>query len=287
MTTNEGSVPAARNKSRLASAAWCTLMPLCVVAAYLGLGLAVVSVVKEPVLGTAILDGAVVLLVGGLRVLRPQLFTHAPRSRQMTETPRFTRTVTIGMVLAFLAGQSLALWLYALGGSAEFDESTRARHDAGPVVVLVLALVAAPLAEEVIFRGLLYPLLRRRAGIVASALITAAVFAAMHGNMVQFASSLPLAVLLALVYERVRAVWPCVLIHLGFNVAAVLVPASALSGLANPVSALLLATAFLGCARAAYRMAAQAAAIPSEGSKDEAREPRAAQWAGSSDEGCR
>ncbi|MET3933663.1 type II CAAX endopeptidase family protein [Arthrobacter sp. OAP107] len=251
-------MPAPPIKSRLVSIAWCVLVPLGVLAAYLGLGLAVVSVVGEPVLGTAVLGGLVALLVSAARLFRPRWFANAPTVRPMSGTPRFTRTVLGCLALAFFAGQSLALWLYTLSGSAGFDESTRARTDAGPVVALLLALVAAPVAEEMLFRGLLYPLLRRRVGIVAAVLVTAAGFSLLHANVVQFAATLPLAVLLALVYERTRVLWPCVLLHLAFNLAAVLVPAQLLGALANPVSALLMTAAFLACALAVYRMAAPA-----------------------------
>lgn len=273
-------MPAPSTKSRLLAVAWCLLVPLGAVACYLGLGLAVVSAVGEPILGTAVLGGIAAALIGAARLLRPGWFAFAPERRPSPGAPRLRRTVLGCLALAFLAGQSLALWLYALGGSEAFDQSTRARQDAGALVVLLLALVVAPLAEEMLFRGLVYPLLRRRVGIVASVLVTTAVFGLLHGNVVQFAAALPLAVLLALVYERTRALWPCVVIHLGFNVVAMLVPPALLAPLANPVSALLLTTAFLGCAFALYRKV-DGEADPAEigrglGGGAEEDEPRAA-----------
>ncbi|MFF1880230.1 CPBP family intramembrane glutamic endopeptidase [Pseudarthrobacter sp. NPDC058196] len=270
-------MPAPPITSRLVSIAWCILVPFGVLATYLGLGLAVIPMVGEPVMGTAVLGGLVALLVGAARLFRPRWFAHAPAVRPVAGTPHFTRTVLGCLVLAFLAGQSLALWLYTLGGSAGFDESTRARADVGPVVALLLALVAGPVAEEMLFRGLLYPLLRRRVGIVAAVLITATGFSLLHANVVQFAATLPLAVLLALVYERSRVLWPSVLLHLAFNLAAVLVPAQLLGALANPVSALLMTAAFLGCALAVYRMAAPGP-VPAQDGQEGGREsePQAA-----------
>lgn len=246
-------MPAPSTKSRLLALAWCILVPLCVVVGYLGVGFAAVSAVGEPIFRTVMLGGIVVLLVGGARLLRPGWLAHAPVARTLSETPHFTRTVLGCLALAFLAGQSLALWLYSLGGSTGFDQSVQARQAAGPLAALVLALVAAPLAEELLFRGLLYPLLRRRVSVITSVLVTTAVFGIMHGNVVQFASTLPLAVLLALVYERTRVLWPCVLMHLGFNLVATFVPPVLITPLANPISALLLITAFLGCALMLYR----------------------------------
>ena len=96
-------MPAPPIKSRLVSIAWCVLVPLGVLAAYLGLGLAVVSVVGEPVLGTAVLGGLVALLVGAARLFRPRWFANAPTVRPMSGTPRFTRTVLGCLALAFFA----------------------------------------------------------------------------------------------------------------------------------------------------------------------------------------
>ncbi|QWF85718.1 CPBP family intramembrane glutamic endopeptidase [Amycolatopsis sp. CA-230715] len=231
---------------RLRDAGWCLAVALVVAAAYLGLGVAVVSIVGEPILGTIVADLLVVVLVGVVRRARPEWITYAPRSRPAGDTPVWAWTAAGCAVLAFLAGQSVALWLYGAVGSTGFDTSVRAREHAGATAALVLTLVAAPVAEEILFRGLLYPLARTRVGVGAAVLFTAGVFGILHGNIVQFASALPIAVVLTLVYERTRHLWPCVVVHLGFNLAAIVVPAPVLAGLSNPVSALLLTAVLAG-----------------------------------------
>lgn len=238
--------------SRLLGIGWCALVPFAVVAVYLSLGIFAVLLIGEPIVATSILGVLVVVLVGSVRIQRPRWLAHAPAPRPRSEIPRFGWTVLGCAVLAFLAGQSLALWIHVAAGSAGFDASNQTRHAAGALATLLLTLVAAPAGEEALFRGLIYPLLRKRVNILASTLVTAVVFGLLHGNAVQFASTLPLAVLLALVYERTRALWPCVLLHLGFNLAAALVSAQALGALANPASAVLLCLAFAGCVLGLY-----------------------------------
>ncbi|MER6520049.1 type II CAAX endopeptidase family protein [Streptomyces sp. NPDC001553] len=239
--------------SRLLGIGWCALVPFAVVAVYLGLGTVAVRLIGEPIVATTALGMLVVVLVGAVRTRRPRWLAHAPAARPRTEIPCFGWTVVGCAVLAFLAGQSLALWIYVTTGSTGFDASKETRHAAGVLATLLLALVAAPAGEEALFRGLIYPLLRKRVSILASTLVTAVVFGLLHGNAVQFASTLPLALLLALVYERTRALWPCVLLHLNFNLAAVLVPAQVLGVLAKPTSAVLLCLAFAGCMCGPYR----------------------------------
>ncbi|MFJ6141375.1 lysostaphin resistance A-like protein [Kitasatospora sp. NPDC092286] len=242
--------------SRLLDIGWCALVPFAVVAVYLGLGTFAVLLIGEPIVATSVLGMLVVVLVGSVRIHRPRWLAHTPAPRPESEIPRFGWTVLGCAVLAFLAGQSLALWIHVTAGSAGFDASNQIRHAAGALATLLLTLVAAPAGEEALFRGLIYPLLRKRVCILASTLVSAVVFGLLHGNAVQFAATLPLAVLLALVYERTRALWPCVVLHLGFNLAAALVPAQMLGVLANPVSAVLLCLAFAGCAVGLYRRVA-------------------------------
>ncbi|KAB7839460.1 CPBP family intramembrane glutamic endopeptidase [Streptomyces mobaraensis] len=239
--------------SRLLRIGWCALVPFAVIVLYLGLGTVAVRLIGEPIVATSVLGMLVVVLVGSARIQRPQWLAHAPAPRPRREIPRFGWTVVGCAFLAFLAGQSLALWIYVTTGSTGFDASNQTRHAAGATATLLLAVVAAPAGEEAMFRGLIYPLLRKRVSILASTLITTVVFSLLHGNAVQFASTLPLAVLLALIYEHARVLWPCVLLHLGFNLAAALVPAQALGALANPVSAVSLCLAFAGCAFGLYR----------------------------------
>jgi uncharacterized protein len=234
-------------RQRLPDVLWCVLVPLGIMALYLGVGVGLVSLIGESIMGTVVLGGITLLVVLAVRLLRPGWFNYQPAARPRSEVRPVGWFIAGSTVLAFFAGQALAVWLYSLDGSATFDQTTQLRQDAGLLAVLLLTLVAAPVGEEALFRGLLYPLLRRRVGIIASVLVTTAVFAVMHGNPIQFAAALPLAVLLGLVYERTRALWPCVLVHLAFNVAATFVPPAVIVPLANPISVLLLLAAFGGC----------------------------------------
>src|SRR5699024_12270471 len=122
------------------------------------------------------------------------------------------------------------------------------RRSSDLALVLPLSLVIAPIGEEALLRGLIYPVLRKRVSVLVAVLISATTFALMHGNIVQIAATLPLAVLLALVYERTRSLWPCVLAHVGFNLAATLIPVRVLLIWANPFSIGLFMVAFIVCA---------------------------------------
>ncbi|MGD7652978.1 MAG: CPBP family glutamic-type intramembrane protease [Verrucomicrobiales bacterium] len=95
-----------------------------------------------------------------------------------------------------------------------------------PVVLGLMAfaaVVAAPICEEVVFRGYLYPVLKRYGGMWPAAIATALVFGAAHGSMTAL---LPLVIfggLLVYLYERTGSLWAPMAVHFCFNGATVVV----------------------------------------------------------------
>jgi ABC-2 type transport system permease protein len=81
-------------------------------------------------------------------------------------------------------------------------------------------LIAAPVFEEFIFRGLIYGGLRRSFGVWPATLASAAVFAIMH-PAISIAPVFVMGVCAALVYERTRSLLAPMLTHLVYNACAV------------------------------------------------------------------
>jgi membrane protease YdiL (CAAX protease family) len=95
-----------------------------------------------------------------------------------------------------------------------FDEAMIWGDPSKLAASLVETIVFAPMFEEIVFRGLFFATLRRRFGFVASALISASVFAVAHGyGLLGFVSVLWSGVLWAWAYERSGSVLPGMLAH--------------------------------------------------------------------------
>ncbi len=75
----------------------------------------------------------------------------------------------------------------------------------------------APLSEEMLFRGLLYPWLRHRWGIICAVIGSALVFAAFHMNLATFPQLFVMGVIFAVVYERTRSLPTVTLLHATWN----------------------------------------------------------------------
>ena len=80
----------------------------------------------------------------------------------------------------------------------------------------ILMVCLAPVVEEMIFRGLLYRMLREQWGIWVSVTVSAVFFSLLHHGMVispQFVGG----IIFALAYEWSRSLWVSIGLHMGAN----------------------------------------------------------------------
>jgi membrane protease YdiL (CAAX protease family) len=90
------------------------------------------------------------------------------------------------------------------------------------LLFMAMAVLVAPLVEETLFRGYLYPLFARSFGIVPGILLTGLLFGLMHGGQLGWTWGLvTMLVLVGIVFTTVRArtgsVFASYLMHLGYN----------------------------------------------------------------------
>jgi len=83
---------------------------------------------------------------------------------------------------------------------------------------LLLMAVLAPIVEEIIFRGLLYRMLRERWGVWISVLVSAAFFSLVHHGLL-LSPQLIGGIIFALAYEWSRSLWVAIVLHMGANAA--------------------------------------------------------------------
>lgn len=86
-----------------------------------------------------------------------------------------------------------------------------------------LAVVVAPITEELIFRGYLYGVVKKSGGRLAAMLTSAVVFAAMHNNVPAIPAYVVLAIGFTLAYELTGSLWASIVMHMLFNLTPVVV----------------------------------------------------------------
>jgi membrane protease YdiL (CAAX protease family) len=127
--------------------------------------------------------------------------------------------VPLGLVCAYAVGVAHDIIVHPRQQAiiSEFPHST-----VGAVLFALVAVVMAPVFEEIVFRGFLFRGLANSFGWVWGALISAGIFGAAHLQLDVF---LPLAALgfaLAWAYHRTGSLWTNITMHALFNAIAVL-----------------------------------------------------------------
>lgn len=107
------------------------------------------------------------------------------------------------------------------GPAAELAD--RAGDPAGWLVFALVVGVGAPIAEELFFRGLLRESLASRWGPTVGVVVSSALFAATHFQVVQFVGLFVAGLVWALLAQRSGRLGPAVVSHMAFNLSTVAV----------------------------------------------------------------
>jgi membrane protease YdiL (CAAX protease family) len=180
------------------------------------------------VLGTLSLDGAI--LVAVFIFLRLEHLSWADAFG--FKTPGFWRALLWGVIVAVcftpigqemnnLCAQALE-WFHV---DAQNEQAVETLQKAAPgfsrVYLIFFAVVIAPVAEETLFRGILYPTIKQGGFPRAALWGTSILFAAIHLNLSAFLPLVIFAALLAILYEKTNNLLACIIAHSIFNIAGV------------------------------------------------------------------
>jgi uncharacterized protein len=133
------------------------------------------------------------------------------------------RPSALKWMLAAIGAYLAAAAVYAGLFGSPHQEDIAESFGAVPVQVLLI-VIAAPISEEVCFRGMLFGGLRERLPRLAAALISALIFGGLHA-LTGITAVPPLIVfgfILALLYEKTGSIVPGILLHMLNNSVALI-----------------------------------------------------------------
>ncbi len=104
-----------------------------------------------------------------------------------------------------------------LPGSEDRYQETLGHLRESPVLSFIQVCILAPVMEEILMRGFLLGGLSVNYGKVTALLISSALFALLHFNMVQTLSALICGIILGLLYMRTDSLICCIAAHSGYN----------------------------------------------------------------------
>ena len=124
--------------------------------------------------------------------------------------------VLLAVTLGYSLGANVALeWVYP----ASKDWVQLPGGQPWSALFILLAVVAAPITEELFFRGWLYTGLRSRVGATVTILVTATLFALAHWEKTHLyaLAVFPVGLALGLIRERTGSIGATMTFHAGYN----------------------------------------------------------------------
>lgn len=106
--------------------------------------------------------------------------------------------------------------------SPSFDAASELLYSGGILIELLVVGLVVPVAEELVFRGLVYNRLRESVSPVWAAVLSALAFGVFHGNLVQGIYAFLLGLLLAFCSEKYKTVLAPVIVHATANIVSVI-----------------------------------------------------------------
>jgi len=164
----------------------------------------------------------------GFLALQVRLRFHAPFWRTIGWRPLETGGRSRGRTVLLLILAGLALDVVVTLASAisppkqELPIEALFRDTRTAILFMLVAVVLAPVIEETIFRGYIYPVLARSWGVPAGVLATGLVFGGLHapqlwGGWAQIAALVIVGVALTLVRASTRTVVASFIVHTSYN----------------------------------------------------------------------
>jgi membrane protease YdiL (CAAX protease family) len=127
-----------------------------------------------------------------------------------------------------LGGIILAILIQALSATLPIPKQMPIdqyfRSTSGAWMMAGFGTLVAPFCEELFFRGLLFPVMLRRMGMLAAVVLTSALFAFIHASQLAHAWAAMVmlfivGVVLTIVRARAHSLAASVLVHTGYNLA--------------------------------------------------------------------
>ncbi len=134
--------------------------------------------------------------------------------------------LTMWLFFGALQAAGYMKWIESFGVEAVQDTVKVLQKANDPTVLGLMAfaaVIAAPICEEMVFRGYLYPAGKKFAGPWIACICSALIFAAAHGSIAALFPLFIFGCVLVLIYEKTGSLWAPMGVHFCFNGATVLI----------------------------------------------------------------
>jgi len=134
----------------------------------------------------------------------------------------YVAAIPILFLVLMLTAVIIRLMNYSPREQIVVEMFMRQTNPAFLIYTSIFAAIAGPIAEELFFRGFMYSAVKKYIGIFWATMITASIFAFLHGHVVGFLPIMVLGILLAYLYERTGTLVSSITVHMCHNFSMVL-----------------------------------------------------------------
>jgi len=138
--------------------------------------------------------------------------------------------LSMWLLFAALELSGYMKWMESLGVETVQNTVKLLQESKDPAIIGLMvfaAVIAAPICEEIVFRGYLYPVMKRFAGMWPATICSAFVFSAAHGNLTALLPLFVFGGVLVVIYEKTGSLWAPIAVHFCFNGATVVLQLAA------------------------------------------------------------
>ena len=171
-------------------------------------------ITKDSVISAFISDIFMILLGGSYIIFRNKGF---PKNYKYDK--RFFFFVVVAILILWFLSQIVAT--YMISNGAIFDDVLKYvnKH---PVLYIVMAILIAPICEEILMRGIVFHELYHQFSRFSAYFISSVVFGIMHGTVVQVVLGILCGILFAFIYEYTHKLRYSIYAHIGFNLLSIM-----------------------------------------------------------------
>lgn len=185
---------------------------------YLGIHYACAYTIPLPSAGYTICANLTAVLVFAFVCVLQKKDPLAAAGVRAMHVPQWLCAVGAGVGGCLLVRLMMLTVPFPEGWTQSYSERVELVRLAPAWMLYLSSVVVAPLAEELVFRGLVYRSLKGGMPRLLAAALSSLLFAVLHGTIVWMLYTFLLGVLLCVLYERTRSLLACIACHVAFNI---------------------------------------------------------------------
>ena len=178
---------------------------------------------------------SVFLFISSILTVLILILIYKIRKKNYKEELQIKRVTKLNIFHSIFLG--ISCWLFNVGvvsltyesglfrSHFEYMDEMLAPLNEGSIIMAILTVgIIAPIAEEVLFRGVVYNTLSKKVSIKWTIIIQAILFGVFHGNIVQGIYATFIGLVYGYVTYKTKSLWPAIIMHIVNNTVATVLP---------------------------------------------------------------